>query len=155
MKTGFTLIELLVVVLIIGILASVALPQYQKAVAKSRYAAMKPLVQSIATAEELYYLANGTYSGSFEELDLDIGGTHTSSPTWRKFPWGRCLIEGANKYAYCFNTQVPGNISYVIQFDGKRYCVAYGDDLTALNYQICKQETNNATPLPNKWFPYP
>ncbi len=71
---AFTLIELLVVVLIIGILSAVALPQYQVAVMKSRFATLMPLVRSIKDAQEIYYLTNNSYATSFEELDVEVPG---------------------------------------------------------------------------------
>ena len=71
MKKGFTLIELLVVVLIIGILAAIAYPNYQKAVMKARIARVLPQLKAIQEAEERYYMANGKYTTNKEELDID------------------------------------------------------------------------------------
>ena len=71
---AFTLIELLVVVLIICILAAVAIPQYEKAVEKARAAEAMVLVKAIADANQRYYLANGKYTWSLADLDIEIPG---------------------------------------------------------------------------------
>ena len=71
-RGGFTLIELLVVVLIIGILAAVALPQYQTAVLKSRFMSFMPTVRALINAQEVYYLANGEYAFDMSRLDVQI-----------------------------------------------------------------------------------
>ena len=70
---GFTLIELLVVVLIIGILAAIALPQYFKAVARSRASEAMMITKNVKDAAERFALAhNGTYPSSFDQLDINV-----------------------------------------------------------------------------------
>ena len=71
-KAGFTLIELLVVVLIIGILAAVAVPQYKKAVARARTLEALAMLKSLVNAEEVYYLANGEYTSDISKLDVNV-----------------------------------------------------------------------------------
>ena len=78
---GFTLIELLVVVLIIGILAAVALPQYKKAVWKSRATQLIVAVSGVHTARLANQMANGALASSFEELAVEPTGFNQACGT--------------------------------------------------------------------------
>ena len=74
-KKGFTLIEMLVVVLIIGIIAAIAFPQYEKVVEKTRAAQAMEVMRSIYQAAADYYLATGTYPTSFDQLSIEMQWT--------------------------------------------------------------------------------
>ena len=76
---GFTLIELLVVVLIIGILAAIAMPEYIKSVERSRMAEMVTLLGNIAHAQQRKYMHVGRYIDNFTALDVAPEGASGST----------------------------------------------------------------------------
>ena len=153
---GFTLIELLVVVLIIGILAAIALPQYRKAVMKSRFTQLKVLAHGLAQAEEVYYLANGYYATKPEELDIQLPGG-TPSPNHENiynYDWGYCYTEindskdtSKNQVA-CQNTDIGMEYQFrlIHSTEGNRQtCATTNTDLSSVQNQICKVETGRTT----------
>ncbi len=146
---AFTLIEILVVVLIIGILAAIAVPQYQLAVGKSKLATIKDKTRAIAEAEELYYLQNGTYTDNPTELDVDFPGVRKSDDynsfffddgtdcyLWKNEGMGRCGIKIDNKNVYYYRVFNKG-----LYNPGKQDCLAYSVDKTDIVNRVCQNDT--------------
>ncbi len=101
-KNAFTLIELLVVVLIIGILAAIALPQYQKAVRKSRTTEAITTLKALQTAVKAYIYENGEAPSTFPQLNIDI-------------PNAAYRYPDSPEYHYAMTT--PNGIEYMLESD--------------------------------------
>ncbi len=146
-KQAFTLVELLIVVLIIGILAAVAVPQYQLAVAKSRYASLKNLVHAIKNAQEVYYLANGYYATKFDNLDVGLSeGTLNDDGYVYTYNWGSCGLGG--DAVECRNVLV--DLTYQLYYDHSfapyRANCKVENNANTIAQKICKSETGKSVP---------
>lgn len=145
-RQGFTLIELLVVVLIIGILASIALPQYQTAVAKSRFVQGMGIMDTLWRAQQAYYMANGAYAVHLEDLDVapPAGMVKTASgstsESWADGQFQIILyVEGGQAARLDMVMQKSGGEAQYVRFfntPGITYC--YARTTSSLWNKVCK-----------------
>ena len=146
MEKGFTLIELLVVVLIIGILAAIAVPQYQKTVEKSRGAEALTIMRSLAQAIQVYHLANGTYPTSLEELDITVPFTKQSNISYSNGDWKLEFFPQSNVMGCSVRmTRLSGNYS------GQGFHYFIGDERSHLLGVYCYEYWTHDTYCTKVW----
>ena len=165
---GFTLIELLVVVLIIGILAAVAVPQYQLAVNKSRAVQAITMLKSIMQAQEIYYLANGDYTNNLDELDVEVpenlkgniaNYNDTGSDTPNQYVFTCLNKRGCHAWAtnpdlpaFEFHVLHPSDENYLIE-SGKQWCKVTQESRTEKAKRVCQSLGKpDREDVPGKYF---
>lgn len=156
---AFTLIELLVVVLLIGILAAIALPQYQKTIVKSRLTSAMPIINSLKKAFELYYTENGQYPEDMDQLLIQLPNSchveyrrdgvdiqcndyyYICTGTYANLMEGMILLSYCPNYTQNYNTCAPHR-ELVITFYLTHPNRSHSANLRIPNTSLCEPQTN-------------
>ena len=156
MKKAFTLIELLVVVLIIGILAAVALPQYERAVEKSRVTEAEIMLRTLNEAQKRCILElgdvdecksggqDGAENGLFTHMDIYLGEL-IDDPT-NVMSCGDCALDGKH-FVYIVEpggdtvSAIRKNATYELFWDENNtlVCFDHYDNLNEEAPHYCKE----------------
>ena len=146
---GFTLIELLVVVLIIGILAAVALPNYQRAVEVSRVGAAISYSRAFRDSMDRYFMAHGKFASRPEQLDIGL----TECPKYFRCNYSYMVTDG--KFELWrqngpFNYAVTTRSNVSPGYQGAMYCAAERSNTKGVEF--CQHWGEDYTPNDGQWF---
>ncbi len=147
---GFTIIELMIVVLVIGVLATIAFPSYQRASAKSDRSVAIADINDISQALERYYTYNRVYTNDFSSLRMANNATFA-------------LPDPTGRYTYMIgvpNTTAVGAVpqgattgqSYVIYaapLDGSRDTWTLSQDYMGFQQSYAEGSTTPVTGWPD------
>ena len=108
-KKGFTLLELIIVIIVIGILASIALPRYMRVAERARLAEAKNMLSSLRSSQIRYFAQHQDYASSMDNLDIEPG-------TEKYFNYsavdGNATIATVDAIGYGIRTTEEGSTTY-------------------------------------------
>ena len=148
-SAGFTLIELLVVVLIIGILAAMALPNYQRAVEISRVGAAISYSRAFRDSMDRYFMAHGKFASRPEQLDIGL----TECPKYFRCNYSYIVTDG--KFELWrqngpFNYAVTTRSNVSPDYQGAMYCADERSNTKGVEF--CQHWGEDYTPNDGQWF---
>ncbi len=128
---GITLIELMIVVVIIGIMAMIAYPNYSQFVARAKRTEAKAALLKIATNQERFYLQNNSYTTDMMQLG---------------FPVGAAFISDSDSYSISVTAADANNFTAVATYQ------RFDDEaLKCLTFQIDGRGIRTSAPLADCW----